>query len=77
MKVAISLPDPTFKAAERVSKRLGMSRSRLYAQAVEAFVKVHRGAEIRELLDTVYGSEAAAVDPLIDRLQADALREEW
>ncbi|HVT60754.1 MAG TPA: ChpI protein [Thermoanaerobaculia bacterium] len=77
MKVAISLPDPTFKAAERVSKRLGMSRSQLYAQAVEAFVKSHRGVEVREALAAVYGSETAAVDPLIEQLQAEALREEW
>jgi metal-responsive CopG/Arc/MetJ family transcriptional regulator len=77
MKVAISLPDPTFEAAERVSKRLGMSRSQLYAQAVEAFVKKHRTVEVREALTAVYGTETAAVDPVIDQLQAVALREEW
>ena len=77
MKVAISLPDPTFKAAERVSKRLGMSRSQLYSRAVEAFVESHRGVEIREALAAVYGSEPAAVDPVIDHLQAEALRDEW
>jgi metal-responsive CopG/Arc/MetJ family transcriptional regulator len=77
MKVAISVPDPTFKAAERVSKRLGMSRSQLYSRAIEAFVKTHRGDEIREALAAVYRSEAPAVDPVIDQLQADALREEW
>ena len=77
MKVAISLPDPTFKAAERVSKRLGMSRSQLYAQAVEAFVESHRGADIREALAAVYGPEPSAVDPVIAQLQAEALREEW
>ncbi len=77
MKVAISLPDPTFKAAERVSKRLGMSRSQFYAKAVESFVKDHRGGEIAEALAAVYGSETSAVDPVIDHLQAEALREEW
>ena len=77
MKVAISLPDPTFKAAERVSKRLGMSRSQLYAQAVDAFVKSHRGVDVAAALAEVYGPEAATVDPVIDRLQAEALCEEW
>jgi metal-responsive CopG/Arc/MetJ family transcriptional regulator len=77
MKVAVSVPDPTFEAGERVAKRLGMSRSKLYAQAVEAFVRAHRGVEIRETLAAVYGSATAAVDPVIDKLQADALREEW
>jgi metal-responsive CopG/Arc/MetJ family transcriptional regulator len=77
MKVAISVPDPTFEAAERVAKRLGMSRSKLYAQAVESFVKIHRGSEVREALAAVYGREVAVVDPILDQLQAEALREEW
>ncbi len=77
MKVAISVPDPTFRAAERVSKRLGMSRSGLYVKALEEFVNVHRDAEVRESLAAVYGSSRATVDPLIDQLQAEALREEW
>lgn len=77
MKVAISVPDPTFEAAERVAKRLGMSRSKLYAQAVESFVKTHRGVGVREALAAVYGRETAAVDPVLDQLQAEALREEW
>ncbi len=77
MRVAVSLPDRTFEAAERVSKRLGMSRSQLYARAVEAFVRTHRGDEVREALAAVYGSEPAVVDPMIDRIQSEALREEW
>jgi metal-responsive CopG/Arc/MetJ family transcriptional regulator len=77
MKVAISVPDPTFQAAERVSKRLGMSRSQLYSRAVEAFVKKHRGVEVRQALEEVYAAEPATLDPMIERLQAEALREEW
>jgi hypothetical protein len=77
VKVAISLPDPTFEAAERVAKRLGMPRSQLYAQAVEAFVKSHGGVGVRESLARVYGTAPARVDPMLDQLQAEALREEW
>jgi metal-responsive CopG/Arc/MetJ family transcriptional regulator len=77
MKIAISVPDPTFEAAERISKRLGMSRSQLYSRAVDAFIKEHRGVGVREALAAVYGSEPSEVDPLIDQLQAEALREEW
>jgi hypothetical protein len=39
--------------------------------------KTHRGDELRVVLAEVYGSEPAAVDTMIDRLQAEALREEW
>jgi metal-responsive CopG/Arc/MetJ family transcriptional regulator len=77
MRVTIALPDRTFEAAERVSRRLGMSRSQLFAEALEAFVKAHGGDGIREALAAVYGSEPAAIDSMIDRLQAAALREEW
>jgi metal-responsive CopG/Arc/MetJ family transcriptional regulator len=77
MKVAISLPDSTFESAERVARGLGISRSQLYARAVKEFVKSHRGVDIRETLDKVYGSEPSALDPLLERLQAEALRERW
>jgi hypothetical protein len=77
MRVVISWPDRTFAAAERVSKRLGMSRDRLFMLAAEAFVRTHPGDEVREALAAVYGSEPAAVDSMIDRLQAEALREAW
>lgn len=77
MKIAISVPDPTFRAAERVSKRLGMSRSRFYATAAEEFVRVHRDVDTRQALAEVYGAQKATVDPLLDQLQAEALREEW
>jgi predicted transcriptional regulator len=77
MKVAISVPDDTFEAAERMARRLRMSRSQLYARAVEAYVGAQRGSEVREKLAAVYGSTATTVDPVIDQLQAEALREEW
>jgi hypothetical protein len=77
MKVAISLPDPIFEAAEAICKRLGVPRSRFYAKAIEGQVRTHQADEIREALDEVYGSEASSLDPTLKRLQADALREEW
>jgi metal-responsive CopG/Arc/MetJ family transcriptional regulator len=77
MKIAISVPDPTFEAAERVSKQLGMSRSQLYSRAVEAFVKTHRTVGVREALAAVYGSEPSEVDPVLEDLQAEALIEVW
>jgi hypothetical protein len=74
MKVAISIPDPVFEAAEEASRRLGISRSQFYAQAVESLLRETRSAGVREALDRVYGSEASALDPVLDTLQAEALR---
>jgi predicted transcriptional regulator len=39
MKTAISLPEPLFEAAEKLAKRMNLSRSALYARAVEDFVQ--------------------------------------
>ncbi|MEK7767864.1 MAG: hypothetical protein AAB368_16660, partial [bacterium] len=69
VKTAISLSDDVFDTAERLSKRLGISRSRLYAKAVEAFVKAHRSEGVREALDAVYGSESSNIDPALARMQ--------
>ena len=77
MKVAVSLPDQVFEEAERVAKRLRVSRSRVYSQALQEFVKKHRGESIRESLDAVYGRESSDVDPVLTDLQARALREKW
>lgn len=77
MKVAVSLPDRVFEKAEQVAKRLRVSRSRVYSQALQEFVKKHRGESIRESLDAVYGRESSDVDPVLTDLQARALREKW
>jgi len=77
MKVAISVPDRVFEEAERVAKRLRVSRSRVYTQAVEEFVKKHRGKSVRESLETVYGKKTVGLDTVLTDLQARALREKW
>ena len=78
MKTAISIPDEVFGAAEELSRRLGMSRSELYSQAVAAFIASHRSTGVREKLDAVYGEEDSTLDPVLAHLQALALpREDW
>ena len=76
MKVAISVPDPVFKAAERVSKRMHMSRSRMYAQAVAAYVKQHSGEEITEQLNKVYAETSSKLDPALEHASLEVLRRE-
>ena len=38
MKVAVSIPDPVFAEAEALAKRMKLSRSKLYARALDAYV---------------------------------------
>ncbi|MDD5308955.1 MAG: hypothetical protein PHU25_16700 [Deltaproteobacteria bacterium] len=76
MKTAISVPDPLFREADALARKLSKSRSQLYAEALEAFVTEYRADRVREALDAVYGSEPSALDPQLDAMQRDALRNE-
>jgi predicted transcriptional regulator len=75
MKTAISIPDNLFEAAERLAKRLGWSRSRLYARAVAAFVEKHRNEGVRERLDRIYGEdgEESRLDTVLEWIQSASL----
>ena len=69
MKVALSIPDDLFETAESLCKRLGVSRSRLYATALAEFLAKHRGRKITQRLDAVYVSEDSRVDSATRRMQ--------
>lgn len=78
MKVALSIPDELFESAETLSKRLGVSRSRLYATALADFVAKNRGRKITERLNAVYSSEDSRLPTAMRRLQGRSLtREPW
>ncbi len=80
MKTAISIPDPIFESAEKLAKRLGMSRSQFYAKAVDALVEVHRYSGVKEQLDAIYATnpDAGHVAQDIEVLQARSLDgDEW
>jgi len=78
MKTAISIPDDIFASADRLAKRLQMSRSELYARAVQLYVMECLRADVKEKLDEVYTLEAESVDPAVLNAQAASIsREEW
>ena len=78
MKTAISIPDAVFEAAEETARRLGISRSRLYSQAVERFVSEARRSDVTERLDEIYDDQPAKVEPLLEALQLASLEgEDW
>ena len=76
MKVALSIPDEIFESGETLSKRLGVSRSRLYATALAEFVAKNRGRKITERLNTVYASEDSRLPRALRRLQSRSLTRE-
>ena len=69
MKTAVSLPDPVFHAAESLAHRLGMSRSQLFREALEAYIASHDDEHIREALDNVYSTEPSGLDSALAQLQ--------
>ena len=78
MKTAVSIPDPVFHAAESLARRLGMSRSQLFREALEAYISAHDGEKIREVLDDVYSIESSDLDSALAQLQLASLPdEEW
>ena len=78
MKTAISLPDDLFQSADALAKRLGVSRSELYATAVAEFLAKHHQAKVTERLDQVYGQQPSRLDRSVRGAQGRSLRSpEW
>ncbi len=74
MKTAISLPDDLFESADQLAQDLGMSRSELYAHAVEEFLAKHRDQDVTAKLNEVYGDETSGIDPALRTAQARSVR---
>ena len=76
MKTAVSIPDPVFHAAESLARRLGVSRSQLFREALEAYISAHDGERVREALDEVYSNEPSKLDGALAQLQLASLPDE-
>lgn len=78
MKTAISVPNDLYEAAERVARRRRMSRSRLYAEALRAYLHDLDDDDVTERLNRVYSTESSTLDPVIAHLQSMSLPpDEW
>ena len=75
MKVAISLPDPVFSAAEKLAHRLRVSRSQLYAQAIEEYLDKRQDASVTERLNAVHAVREP-VDQALAAAQLGAIGDE-
>ena len=72
MRTAVSVPDPVFRAAERLVQRLGISRSQLYSRALRAYFERYDADETTRRLNEVYAKESSELDPVIAK-PGDAL----
>lgn len=76
MKVAVSIPDPLFKSADSLGRKLKKPRSRLYAEALATYLSSHDPQAITENLNQIYSRRSSAFDPAIEKAQAKILSDE-
>lgn len=78
MKTAISIPNEIFEAAEKMARRLGLSRSQLYTNAVSEFLRRHFSDDVTEKLNQVYDTESSELDSVARTLQYASLdKDDW
>jgi hypothetical protein len=73
MATTVEIPASALEAAERLTRRLGISRDELIARAVAAFVKAH-DEQITAQLNQVYAVEDSALDEVLSQLQVVSMR---
>ena len=62
MKIAISVPNHIFRAAEQHARRAQKSRSQLYAEALAEYLARHAPDEVTEAMNRVADQLTAAED---------------
>ena len=78
MKTAVSIPDPVFKAADKLAHRLGVSRSSLYAEALHRYLQLHDEHAITSKLNEVLAHEASELHPRLQSIQSRSIpRDSW
>ncbi len=76
MKVAISVPDPVFDAAERLAKQRAVPRSRLFTEALEEYVAKHGSEAGTDRLNAVYAAECSGVEQAMAHAQFKSVADE-
>jgi hypothetical protein len=78
MKTAISIPDLIFELAEKTARKMKLSRSELYSQALAEFLSKRQPEKVTQALDEVYELESSSLDRLLEMMQRSSLpEEEW
>lgn len=76
MKTAVSLPDELFRRGEAAARRLKVSRSQLYANALERFLQEEESSAVTAKLNEVYARNDSSLDPAFREAQLRILRKE-
>lgn len=82
VKTAISLPEPLFERADAFARQQNISRSQLFARAVEEFLRRHESQALLEALNRVYEDysptpEEKEARRLMKQKQREMVKREW
>lgn len=77
MKIAVSIPDTVYEAAERLAARRRCSRSSLYAEALERLLAEEDSEEVTARLDALYSEEPSEIAGELLEAQRRALSGRW
>ena len=77
MKTAVSIPTDLFQQAERRARKLGVSRSELYARALERLLRQEPDKDVTIALEAIYSSEDSSIDRPLAVAQRRATAERW
>ena len=81
MKTAISVDDQLLTEADRTARKLGLSRSRLFSLALEAYLRHRDQEEIMEKLNRAYATKPdPAHAPTLKRMKAkfrQTIKDRW
>ena len=76
MKIAISVPDPIFEAAERLAEQRSVPRSNIFAEALQAYLEVQGSGAITAKLNQVYEQEDSGLAADFAKAQIDSIHDE-
>lgn len=76
VKTTITLPDALARKAERVARKMGISRNQLFVDAISEYLHHHQMSTITKKLNEVYSRESSDLDPVLYRMQLLCLKEQ-
>jgi hypothetical protein len=76
MKTSIRIPDKLVTSAGELARRLGISRTELFARAIADFVHRHHADGITQRVNAVCDQMDTALDPRLLRAQMALLPDE-
>lgn len=76
-KIAVSIPSSLYERAERSARRRGVTRSRLYADALERLLQDEEDDDITARINEVCRDLDTSMDPTLKEGQRRALSDTW